>query len=148
MALRLDPRDERMLDGEDGDAARTAMRIVSAMAEISGAERLVDVTSAHVDGCLYHGQVSLDFAGRLVEEGARVRVPTTLNVGAVDLLHPELHRGDPDRARAARRLMDLYVEMGCRPTWTCAPYQLDARPDFGEQVAWAESNAIVFANSV
>jgi predicted aconitase len=148
MALRLDPQDERMLSGADGDAPRTAMRIVSAMAEISEAERLVDVTSAHVDGCLYHGRVSLDFAERLVGEGARVRVPTTLNVGAVDLLHPDLYRGDPDRARAARRLMNLYVEMGCRPTWTCAPYQLDARPGFGEHVAWAESNAIVFANSV
>src|ERR671919_2974339 len=148
MALRLEPRDHRMLSGADGDAARTAMRIVLAMAEIAGAERLVDVASAHVDGCLYHGQVSLDFAERLVGGGAKVRVPTTLNVGGVDLLHPHLYRGDPDRARAARRLMDLYVETGCRPTWTCAPYQLDARPAFGEHVAWAESNAIVFVNSV
>jgi predicted aconitase len=148
MALRLEPHDERMLSGAEGEAARTAMRIVVAMAEIAGAERLVDVASAHVDGCLYHGQVSLDFAERLVDGGANVRVPTTLNVGGVDLLHPDLYRGDRDRARAARRLMDLYVEMGCRPTWTCAPYQLDARPAFGEHVAWAESNAIVFANSV
>lgn len=43
--------------------------------------------------------------------------------------------------------MDAYVRMGCRPTWTCAPYQLPGRPQFGEQVAWAESNAIVFINS-
>ena len=148
MALRLEPQDERMLSGAEGDAARTAMRIVVAMAEVAGAERLVDVISAHVDGCLYHGQVSLDFAERLVEGRAKVRVPTTLNVGGVDLLHPGLYRGNPGRAKAARRLMDLYVEMGCRPTWTCAPYQLDARPPFGEHVAWAESNAIVFANSV
>jgi predicted aconitase len=148
MALRLEPQDERMLSGAEGDAARTAIRIVVAMAELTGAERLVDVASAHVDGCLYHGQVSLDFAERLVSGGARVRVPTTLNVGGVDLLHPGLYRGDPGLARAARTLMDLYVEMGCRPTWTCAPYQLDARPAFGEHVAWAESNAIVFANSV
>src|ERR687892_926485 len=99
MALRLEPRDHRMLSGADGDAARTAMRIVVAMAEIAGAERLVDVASAHVDGCLYHGKVSLDFAKRLVEGGARVRVPTTLNVGSLDLLHPELYRGDPDTGR-------------------------------------------------
>jgi predicted aconitase len=44
--------------------------------------------------------------------------------------------------------MDLYVQLGCRPTWTCAPYQSEPRPGFGEQIAWAESNAIVFANSV
>jgi predicted aconitase len=148
VATQLDERDDRMLSGADGEAARTAMGIVVAMAEIAGALRLVDVASAHVDGCLYHGQVSLDFAERLVEQEARVRVPTSLNVGSVDLLHPELYRGDPQTARAARRLMDLYVEMGCRPTWTCAPYQMDARPEFGQHVAWAESNAIVFANSV
>jgi predicted aconitase len=147
MALRLEPRDEGMLSGAEGEAAQLAMRIVVAMAEIAEAERLIDIASAHIDGCLYHGKVSLDFAERLVRAGARVRVPTTLNVGSVDLLHPDLYRGDPDTADAARQLMDLYAVMGCRPTWTCAPYQMDARPAFGEHVAWAESNAIVFANS-
>jgi predicted aconitase len=147
MALRLEARDEGMLAGAEGEAARIAMRIVVAMAEIAEAERLIDVASAHIDGCLYHGKVSLDFAERLVRGGARVRVPTTLNVGSVDLLHPDLYRGDRDTSDAARRLMDLYVEMECRPTWTCAPYQMDARPAFGEHVAWAESNAVVFANS-
>jgi predicted aconitase len=125
------------------------MRIVAATAEMARAERLIDVVSAHVDGCLYHGRASLDFAERLMEGGARVRVPTTLNVGSLDLLHPERYRGDPETGRRARRLMDLYEAMGCRPTWTCAPYQLPAhRPARGEHVAWAESNAIVFANSV
>jgi hypothetical protein len=148
VTIQLEGHDERMLSGAEGEAARTAMRIVVAMAEVAGTDRLVDVASAHVDGCLYHGQVSLDFAERLVEQGAKVRVSTSLNVGSLDLIHPELYRGDPETATAGRRLMDLYVEMGCRPTWTCAPYQLDSRPAFGEHVAWAESNAIVFANSV
>jgi len=148
MAVQLEDRDREMLSGVEGEAARMAMEIVVAMAEASGAERLVEIASGHIDGCLYHGQVSLDFAERLVAGGARVRVPTTLNVGSLDLLHPELYRGDAARGEAARRLMDLYVEMGCRPTWTCAPYQMDSRPAFGEHVAWAESNAIVFANSV
>jgi predicted aconitase len=137
-----------MLDGGGGEASRLAMRMVVAMAEVSGAEHLLDVASAHVDGCLYHGQASLDFAERLAAGGAAVSVPTTLNVGALDLLHPDRFRGDHQTARNARRLMDLYVGMGCRPTWTCAPYQVEARPGFGEHVAWAESNAIVFANSV
>jgi predicted aconitase len=148
-ALRLEDDEERMLSGAEGDAARLAMRIVSAMAEVAGAERLIDVTSAHVDGCLYHGQASLDFAERLVAGGARVRIPTSLNVGSLDLIHPELYRGDPETGRRARRLMDLYQAMGCRPTWTCAPYQLaERRPGLGEHVAWAESNAIAFVNSV
>jgi predicted aconitase len=148
MAVQLEDREREMLSGVEGEAARMAMEIVVAMAEVGGAERLVEIASGHIDGCLYHGQVSLDFAERLVAGGARVRVPTTLNVGSLDLLHPELYRGDAARGEAARQLMDLYVEMGCRPTWTCAPYQMDARPALGEHVAWAESNAIVFANSV
>jgi predicted aconitase len=75
-------------------------------------------------------------------------VPTTLNVGALDLLHPEKIRGDAHHAEMARRQMKAYVAMGCSPTWTCAPYQAGHRPAFGEQVAWGESNAIAFANSV
>jgi predicted aconitase len=137
-----------MLAGAEGEARRLSMRIIVAMAEAAGADRLIDVASAHVDGCLYHGQASLDFADRLAAAGATVSVPTTLNVAALDLLHPGRYRGDPHTAGRARRLMDLYVGMGCRPTWTCAPYQLAGRPGFGDHVAWAESNAIVFANSV
>jgi hypothetical protein len=137
-----------MLSGARGEAAALAMRIVVEMAGVTGAARLIDVNSAHVDGCLYHGRAGLDFAELLAGGGAKVSVRTTLNVGSLDLLHPELYRGDPDTARKARRLMDLYVAMGCRPVWTCAPYQLPERPGLGEHVAWAESNAIVFANSV
>jgi predicted aconitase len=70
-------------------------------------------------------------------------------VGALDLLHPELGRRSGAIAEPGRRLMERYRELGCRPTFTCAPYQLeDARPGLGDQVAWGESNAIAFCNSV
>jgi predicted aconitase len=144
----LSERDRAALAGEEGEAAALAMRIVVEMAGVLGAERLIDVTAAHVDGCLYHGVAGLEFAERLIAAGARVRVPTTLNVGYLDLLHPERYRGDAAIAANARRQMDAYVAMGCRATWTCAPYQLAERPAPGEHVAWAESNAIVFCNSV
>ena len=138
-----------MLGGADGEAAAFAMRLVVRAAEAVTADELIDVTRAHVDSCLYHGQASLDFADRLVAGGGRVRVPTTLNVGAIDLVHPELWRGSPRDAERGRMLMDRYRALGCRPSFTCAPYQLpDARPHFGEQVAWGESNAIAFCNSV
>ena len=141
--------DERaILAGEGGVATQLAARLLVRMAELMGAARLVPIVGAHVDGCLYHGPVSIDFAKRLVDGDGSVRVDTTLNVGAVDLLHPELNRGDPERRTAGRELMRLYSALGCRPTWTCAPYQLANRPMLGEQIAWAESNAIVFANSV
>jgi predicted aconitase len=146
--LELSARDRARLDGSYGEAASMAMRIVVDMAEVMGAGRLIDITSAHIDGCLYHGRAGLDFAERLVAGGGRVGVPSTLNVGYLDLLHPDLVRGDASTTAEARRQMDLYVQMDCRPTWTCAPYQLPERPAPGEHVAWAESNAIVFCNSV
>ena len=125
------------------------MRLVVRAAEATGADRLIDISRAHVDSCLYHGEATLDFVQRLVDGGARVGVPTTLNVGALDLLHPELFRGDRRIADRGRLLMERYRSLGARPTFTCAPYQLaDARPAFGEQVAWGESNAIAFCNSV
>lgn len=137
-----------MLDGESGDATALAMRIVVKMGELAGATELIDVTSAHIDACLFHGYAGLDFAEALVAGGGKVQVPATLNVSSLDLLHPLRFRGDPATGQAARRLMDAYVALGCTPTWTCAPYQLAQRPSLGEHVAWAESNAIVFANSV
>jgi len=125
------------------------MRLVVRAAEATGADRLIDITRAHVDSCLYHGEATLDFVDRLLAGRARVSVPTTLNVGAVDLLHPERNRGDRRTIERGRLLMDRYRALGARPTYTCAPYQLaDARPALGEQVAWGESNAIAFCNSV
>ena len=148
MALSLTAADRDALEGRRGDAVAFAMRIVTRTARVMGADHLLDVESAHVDGCLYHGRAGLDFATRLAEGGARVAVPTTLNVSSLDLLHPDRVRLRPDGASQARALMDAYVAMGCRATWTCAPYQLMPRPAFGTHVAWAESNAVVFANSV
>ena len=146
--MRLSDADRAMLAGAEGAASQLAMRVIVKLGELAGAAELIGIASAHIDGCLFHGYAGLDFAERLVRGGAAVRVPTTLNVSSLDLLHPDRYRGAPETARAARRLMDAYVAMGCRDTWTCAPYQLPQRPAFGEHVAWAESNAIVFVNSV
>ncbi|HYZ14439.1 MAG TPA: aconitase X catalytic domain-containing protein [Actinomycetota bacterium] len=148
MPVETSAHDRALLSGSNGDAAVLAMRIVLETAEVMGADRLIDIESGHVDGCLYHGVAGLEFAERLVAGDARVAVPTTLNVGYLDLLHPQRYHGNGATAANARRQMDAYVAMGCRPTWTCAPYQLPDRPGFGKHVAWAESNAIVFCNSV
>jgi len=149
MALALDDHERSMLAGDRGEGAALAARLVVRAAEALGAERLIPITRSHVDSCLYHGEATIDFVRRLVDGGARVAVPTTLNVGTVDLLHPELWHGSREVAGRGRLLMDAYRSLGCRPTFTCAPYQLaDARPVFGEQVAWAESNAIAFCNAV
>ncbi len=146
--MDLESRDLATLSGERGDAARLAIELLITVGRAEGAPRLIDVVSAHIDGCLFHGVAGVDFAERLVAGGGEVAVPTTLNVSSLDLLHPELYRGDAGTAALAKRLMDAYVALGCRETWTCAPYQLPERPATGSQVAWGESNAIVFANSV
>ena len=148
MDVELEADDRATLAGERGDGAALAMRLVVKMAEVARAPRLRNVTGAHIDSCLDHGQAGLDFAERLLAGVAEVSVPTTLNVSSLDLLHPELVRLDAPTRERSRRLMDAYAAMGCRQTWTCAPYQLFDRPALGQHVAWAESNAIVFANSV
>ena len=146
--LALDPIDRALLAGEHGEAAAFAMRLLARYGEAVGAPRFIDITRAHVDGCLYHGAVSLDFVEHVASLGGRVRVPTTLNVGSIDLIHPELFRGAPQLGASGERLMRRHEALGCVATFTCAPYQTLFRPVFGEQIAWAESNAIVFANSV
>jgi predicted aconitase len=146
--LTLSPDEQAMLDGGSGDATALAMRLVVGVARANGAERLLPIESVHVDGCIYHGRAALDLAERLVELGGRVAVRTTLNVGSLDLLHPGMVRADAVLADGGRRLMDAYVALGCEQTWSCAPYQISHRPAFGTHVAWAESNALAFVNSV
>jgi predicted aconitase len=144
--IRLNDEEAGMLAGASGPASALSMRVILAAARIQGAERLVPIASAHIDSCLYHGPSGLDFAHALLAGGGRVTVPTTLNVGGLDRSRPDLFAGPA--GEAARQLMDSYVEMGCQPTFTCAPYQLPGRPAAGTDVAWAESNAIVFGNSM
>ena len=146
--MLLTDHDRAMLAGGSGESVRTAMELILAVAESEQAPSLLDISSAHIDGGLYHGEAGVEFGGGVVGGGGRVAVASRLNVSSLDLLHPDLYRGDPGIAEAARALMDAYVAMGCAPTWTCAPYQLPARPGLGDQIAWGESNAIVFANSV
>ncbi len=144
----LEDRDRALLSGEAGEGPRLAMSILVRMAEVVGAPELLDITGAHIDSSLYQGPATLEFAERLADGGARVQVPTTLNVAGVDV-HGWRDWDVPETwAEPARRQMVAYERMGCEPTWTCAPYQTQPRPGRGEQVAWGESSAIVFANSV
>ncbi len=146
--MHLEAIDRALFGGEFGAAAIRAVRLLQRYGEAVGADKFIPVTSAHIDGCLYHGPSSIDFARSFVELGGRVRIPTTLNVAAVDTVHPAWHCGAPEVIPAQRELNRLYVALGCLETLTCAPYQRAVRPAFGQHVAWAESNAIVFANSV
>ncbi len=148
MPVKLSSRDEEMLSGRHGEAVRMAMSIVVQMAEVEGAGQLMDVTRAHIDGALYMGESSVEFAETFARLGGRVVIPTTMNIGPIEEHGWRNYPVPEDFAEKGARIMRAYVQMGCQPTWTCAPYQAGVRPAFGEQIAWAESNAIVFANSV
>ena len=137
-----------MLSGDRGPAAKMAMSIVARMAEVSDAKELLDITGAHIDSTVYIGEAGLEFAERLASLGAKVAVPTTLNVSGLDEHHWQEWAVPAEWAGQAYRQMAAYRSMGTIPTWTCAPYQTEMRPSFGQQIAWGESNAIVFANSV
>lgn len=147
-AIELTEHDQALLDGEHGKAAQVAMQIVLRMAELQGARSLVDVTQAHIDGCIYTGPASLRFAEQLVQWGAKVRVPTTLNSISVDQRRWRELGIDPALGVPASALGDAYMAMGAQLSFTCAPYLLDSAPKAGEQIVWAESNAVVYANSV
>jgi predicted aconitase len=124
------------------------MSILVRMAEIYEAEELLDISRAHIDSSLYQGDATLDFAERLASMDAKVSVPSTLNVSGVDEHGWKEWSVPPDWAEKARRQMVAYESMGCEPTWTCTPYQTATKPEFGQQIAWGESNAVAYANSV
>ncbi len=144
----LSEGDSALLSGARGEAAAVAMRIVLEMAALSDADELIDVSRAHIDGCIYTGPGMLAFAERLRDLGGRVAVPTTLNAVSVDIRRWRAQGIDPLLGEPAARLGETYAAMGARATYTCAPYLADAIPSAGEQIAWAESNAVVYANSV
>ena len=147
-ALVLTEADRAMLSGDKGIAVSQAMRIISAMATQQGATTLVDVTQGHIDGCIYASPANLTFAEKMADMGATVCVPTTMNAISVDRANWEKQGIPADFGDPAARLADAYVRMGCRPTFTCSPYLLDSAPRMGESIAWAESNAVIFANTV
>jgi cis-L-3-hydroxyproline dehydratase len=148
MPVRLDAIDQAFLSGQHGKAAQIAMRLLLRIAAVQEAEAFMDVSQVHVDGCIYTGPASLRFAEMLVEWGARVRVPTTLNAISVDKRRWRAQGVADGLGAPASALADAYLAMGAEPSFTCAPYLLESAPRFGEQVGWAESNAVIYANSV
>jgi predicted aconitase len=148
MPLSLSEYDRACLDGDLGPACQFAMSILVRMAEIYEAAELIDITRAHIDSSLYQGDATLEFAERLASMGAKVSVPSTLNVSGVDEHGWREWSVPPEWAEKAHRQMIAYQSMGCEPIWTCTPYQTVKPPELGEQIAWGESNAVAYANSV
>ncbi len=148
MTVTLSAEERAIAAAGKGEGTAMAMRIVAEAARLLGAPRLIPIQSAHIDGAVYHGDSGTFFAEKLVSGGAKVSVPSTLNVGALDLTGCSVQQLRGHEREMARRMMSAYLNLGCHPSWTCAPYQAGHRPGQGTNVAWGESNAVVFCNSV
>jgi predicted aconitase len=147
--LQLNPDDWDLLDGKQGRAMQFAMETIVAAARIEQAESLIDISFAHIDACFYNGRAHLDFVLYMLEHGATLSVPSWTNNGLVSL--NDFSVRDPlasTEMNEARQLMEAYVRLGCKPVWTCAPYQLPDRPELGAHIVGSESNAVSFYNSV
>lgn len=148
--LELSPLERSMLAGESGPAVRRAMEIVLALGRIYGARRLVPVSSVQVAGVSYRnlGEAGLEFLREWADQGARVCVPTTLNPAGVDLCAWRELGFSETFARQQLAVIDAYRRLGVRTTCTCTPYLVGNVPAPQEHVAWAESSAVSYANSV
>jgi predicted aconitase len=149
-SLRLTAEQTDMLAGEAGPGMQKAMEIVVALGKIYGAADLIPVASVQVAGVSYKnlGDAGLEFLQAWAAQGARARVSATLNPAGMDLLAwREL--GFTERfASRQQSVIAAYTQLGVRPVCTCTPYLVGHLPEFGQHVAWAESSAVTYANSV
>jgi len=148
--MELVLREQKMLDGEDGEAARQSMEILMALGKIYGADKMIPVTSAQISGVSYKtiGDAGLEYLQEMVKAGAKVRIPAFLNPAGMDRAQWKEMKVPEGFARKQIEILDAYSAMGISMTCTCAPYQVGIRPKLGEHIAWSESSAVAFANSV
>jgi hypothetical protein len=139
-----------MLAGEEGPAAATLLELIVTLGEVFGAEKLVPVESAHISGVSYTslGEAGLEWLEEQADLGARVRMRTTMNPAGMDMDRWR-EMGVPEEfADGQERIIKTFSRIGVEPTCTCTPYLVGHVPRFGSQIAWAESSAVCFSNSV
>ena len=149
MGLKLTAEEKAMLNGDHGKATRKAMEIITTLGTIYGAERLIPISSVQIAGVSYHnlGEAGLEYLDEMAEDG-KTRVLTTLNPAGMDLEEWKKHGISEDFAENQQRVVDAFSKMGVVTTCTCTPYLIGNLPHYGEHIAWAESSAVCFANSV
>ncbi len=150
MTLYLTREEEAMLNGEMGEARQRALEIIVALAKIYEAERLLPITSVQVSGVSYKnlGEAGLEFLEDWASSGATVTVPTTLNPAGIDLDDWAEVGFDKGFSEKQLKVIEVFKSLGITPTCTCTPYLAGNVPKFGDHIAWGESSAVSFANSV
>ncbi len=148
--MRLSAEEQAMLAGEQGRATRKAMEILVALGTIYGAEKLLPVTSVQVAGVSYDnlGDAGLHFLNEMAQGGGKARVLTTLNPAGMDIENWQTLGIDADFAAKQEKVIEAFARMNVITNCTCTPYLTGNVPHFGEHIAWAESSAVCYANSV
>jgi predicted aconitase len=147
--MQLTKQEQKMLDGAEGYAVRKSMEILVALGDIYGAKNLIKVSSVQVSGVSYHnlGDAGLEFLNELAKDG-KVKVLTTLNPAGMDLKNWQQLGISPEFAEKQNLVIDAFKKMGILISCTCTPYLIGNLPLYGEHIAWSESSAVTFANSV
>jgi predicted aconitase len=146
----LTTEEETMLAGGQGKAVQKAMQILVALGKIYDASRMVPVSSVQIAGVSYDnlGEAGLEWLSEMAENGGKTRVLATLNPAGMDRENWQALGIPVDFAEKQQRVLDAFTSMGVITTCTCTPYLVGNLPRFGESIAWAESSAVCFANSV
>lgn len=148
--MHLTEEERQILDGAFGEPQRIALNVLIKLGDAYGAERMVEIASAHIVGSSYQiaGEAGIEIYGKLVEQGAKVKVRTTCDPGSIDFARWQMFKTPPHYAERQIKLAELLGRMGVIPTWTCTPYTTFNVPRYGEDLGWSESSAVIFANSV
>lgn len=148
--MYLNREQEMMLEGEMGEGKRLAMKLLVNIGEAVGATFLIPISSAHISGVSYRtgGEGLLETLKEFVELGAKVTVKSTLNPCGIDLLQGAFFSASAEFVEKQKEIVELYRSLGVESTLSCTPYRGENTPGFGEHISWAESNAVVYANSV
>ena len=148
--MHLTNVEEKMLAGEEGYAVQKSMQILTALGEIFGADKMIPVSSVQVAGVSYYnlGDAGLEYLESLADKGAKARVKTTLNPAGMDLENWRELGIDEEFARKQEQVIQAFVKMGIIPSCTCTPYLVGNEPGRGDHIAWSESSAVTYANSI
>ena len=147
--MKLTQEEQDMLDGKFGKSTKKAMEILATLGEIFDADCMVDVYGVQIAGVSYAnlGEAGLEFLSEMAEDG-RVRVLTTLNPAGMDRENWQALGIDKEFAKNQNRAIDAFATMGIITTCSCTPYLIGNAPHFGQHIAWAESSAVCYSNSV
>jgi predicted aconitase len=149
MKMELTPEEQEMAEGKHGKATQKAMEILITLGEIYGAKRLIDISSVQIAGVSYANlnEPGLNWLADMAKDG-KVRAFTTLNPAGMDLEEWRKLNISEEFAKNQQRVVEAFGRMGVITTCSCTPYLYGNLPHFGQNIAWSESSAVCFANSV